>query len=170
MNCQMHNVIPNCIAIWILLHICFHTNVEGIAWHAILHSRDGHVYIGSFYIGCGTAGSAEIVWWYMRPLNTTRDQDGEFVSLVLPIWSLDEERHFQYFRMSAPKFDDLLSRVIRYLPDSHQNRPLSGSSWQIIFCQMLACFPTSTMCYDWVCALTNKCIYIGHLEAWLLIY
>ena len=26
MNCQMHNVIPNCIAIWILLHICFHTN------------------------------------------------------------------------------------------------------------------------------------------------
>ncbi|XP_059907778.1 uncharacterized protein LOC132457543 [Gadus macrocephalus] len=35
--------------------------------------------------------------------------------------SLDEERHFQYFRMSAPKFDDLLSRVIRYLPDSHQN-------------------------------------------------
>ena len=103
--------------------------------------------------------------WYVRPLNTTRDRDGEFVSLVLPMRSLDEERHFQYFRMSAPKFDDLLSRVIRYLPDSHQNRPLSGSSWQIIFCQMLACFPTSTMCYDWVCALTNKYIYIGHLEA-----
>ena len=56
--------------------------------------------------------------WYVRPLNTTRDQDGEFVSLVLPMRSMDEERHFQYFRMSAPKFDDLLSRVIRYLPDS----------------------------------------------------
>ena len=52
--------------------------------------------------------------WYVRPLNTTRDQDGEFVSLVLPMRSMDEERHFQYFRM----FDDLLSRVIRYLPDS----------------------------------------------------
>ena len=56
--------------------------------------------------------------WYVRPLNTTRDLDGEFVSLGLPMRSLDEERHFQYFRMSAPKFDDLLSRVIRYLPDS----------------------------------------------------
>ena len=33
--------------------------------------------------------------WYVRPLNTTRDQDGEFVSLVLPMRSLDEERHFQ---------------------------------------------------------------------------
>ena len=51
--------------------------------------------------------------WYVRPLNTTRDQDGEFVSLVLPMRSMDEERHFQYFRMF-----DLLSRVIRYLPDS----------------------------------------------------
>ena len=36
--------------------------------------------------------------WYVRPLNTTRDRDGEFVSLVLPMRSLDEERHFQYFR------------------------------------------------------------------------
>ena len=67
--------------------------------------------------------------WYVRPLNTTRDQDGEFVSLVLPMRSLDEERHFQYFRMSAPKFDDLVSRVIPYLPDSHQNR-LLWDTWQ----------------------------------------
>ena len=35
--------------------------------------------------------------------------------------SLDEERHFQYFRMSAPKFDELLSQVVRFLPDTHQN-------------------------------------------------
>ena len=37
--------------------------------------------------------------WYVRPLNTRRDQDGEFVSLVLPMRSLDEERQFQYFPM-----------------------------------------------------------------------
>ena len=71
----------------------------------------------------------------MRPLNTTRDQDGEFVSLVLPMRSLDEERHFQYFRMSAPKFDDLVSRVIPYLPDSHQNHRNPEHFIQIFYCK-----------------------------------
>ncbi|KAK0154865.1 Protein ALP1-like [Merluccius polli] len=78
--------------------------------------------------------------WYVRPLNTTRDQDGEFVSLVLPMRSLDEERHFQYFRMSAPKFDDLVSRVIRYLPDSHQNHrnPIGASQRLAVTLRYLA--------------------------------
>ena len=78
--------------------------------------------------------------WYVRPLNTTRDQDGEFVSLVLPMRSLDEERHFQYFRMSAPKFDDLVSRVIPYLPDSHQNHrnPIGASQRLAVTLRYLA--------------------------------
>ena len=78
--------------------------------------------------------------WYVRPLNTTRDQDGEFVSLVLPMRSLDEERHFQYFRMSAPKFDDLVSRVIPYLPDSHQNHrnPIGASQRLAVTLKYLA--------------------------------
>ncbi|XP_039511834.1 protein ALP1-like [Pimephales promelas] len=43
--------------------------------------------------------------------------------------SLDEERHFQYFRMLAPKFDQLLSQVVRFLPDTHQNHrnPIGAS-------------------------------------------
>jgi len=41
--------------------------------------------------------------------------------------------------------------------DPPGERHLSGSSWLITFYQMLACFPTNTMCYDWV-ALTNKLI------------
>lgn len=41
--------------------------------------------------------------------------------------------------------------------DPPGERHLSGSSWLITFYQMLACFPTNTVCYDWV-ALTNKLI------------
>ncbi|KAK0148627.1 Protein ALP1-like [Merluccius polli] len=54
--------------------------------------------------------------------------------------SLDEERHFQYFRMSAPKFDDLVSRVIRYLPDSHQNHrnPIGASQRLAVTLRYLA--------------------------------
>lgn len=47
----------------------------------------------------------------MRPLNVSRPFDGEFRSLVVPMREMDVERHFQYFRMSAATFDNLLGRI-----------------------------------------------------------
>ena len=46
--------------------------------------------------------------WCVRPLNENRHIKGELFSLVLPMRELDDERHFQYFRMSAARFDELL--------------------------------------------------------------
>lgn len=53
--------------------------------------------------------------WSVRPLNTSRLEDGEFYSLVQPMREIDDERHFQYFRMSAGAFDDLLRRVAPHI-------------------------------------------------------
>lgn len=53
--------------------------------------------------------------WSVRPLNSSRQEDGEFFSLVRPMRSMDTERHFQYFRMSAGAFDDLLRRVAPHI-------------------------------------------------------
>ncbi|KAK0149420.1 NADH dehydrogenase [ubiquinone] iron-sulfur protein 8, mitochondrial [Merluccius polli] len=53
--------------------------------------------------------------WSVRPLNSSRLEDGEFFSLVRPMRSMDTERHFQYFRMSAGAFDDLLRRVAPHI-------------------------------------------------------
>ena len=45
--------------------------------------------------------------WSVRPLNTSRSLDGEFQSLVLAMREIDDERHFQLFRMSFWVFDEL---------------------------------------------------------------
>ncbi|KAL2086109.1 hypothetical protein ACEWY4_017168 [Coilia grayii] len=66
--------------------------------------------------------------WGVRPLNTTRIQDGEFVSLVLPMRQQDEEKHFEYFRMTAETFDHLLDRVVPFIqhPACHR-APVSAT-------------------------------------------
>ena len=51
----------------------------------------------------------------MRPLNQSRWSTGEYATLVLPLRNMDEAKHFQYFRMSACRFDDLLCRVRPHL-------------------------------------------------------
>ena len=50
--------------------------------------------------------------WYVRPLNRTRPDNGEYHSLVQDMRILqDNIVHFRYFRMSMERFDDLLHRV-----------------------------------------------------------
>ncbi|XP_061564128.1 putative nuclease HARBI1 [Cololabis saira] len=49
--------------------------------------------------------------WYVRPLNQSRGETGEFASLVLPMRGIDDEKHREYFRMSSASFDDILRRI-----------------------------------------------------------
>ena len=49
--------------------------------------------------------------WYVRPLNTTRPEEGEWGLLVEQMRRIDEERHFSNFRMSAARFDDLVRHI-----------------------------------------------------------
>ncbi len=50
-----------------------------------------------------------------RPLNQQRTRDGEFSLLVREMQSIDKEKHYQYFRMSALRFDDLVCRIAPYI-------------------------------------------------------
>lgn len=45
----------------------------------------------------------------MRPLHAERHLDGEYSRIVRR--AIDEEMHFSYFLMSAPRFDELLHRI-----------------------------------------------------------
>lgn len=44
----------------------------------------------------------------VQPLNISRDTDGEFTAFVQEMQATVKEKHHQYFRMSALKFNKLL--------------------------------------------------------------
>lgn len=47
----------------------------------------------------------------MTPKSSMTCDNGDYVSLVLPMREIDDERHHQYFRMSARTFDDFFRRI-----------------------------------------------------------
>ena len=60
----------------------------------------------------------KLIKWRVHPLNTTRGEYGEYTSLVQPMRSIDKETHFQYFRMSVSRFDNLLQQLAPHI--SHE--------------------------------------------------
>lgn len=66
--------------------------------------------------------------WNVRPLNISRPFDGEFCNLVLPMREMDDEWHFQYFRMSAPTFDRLLRRISPRIQHAASHRAPIGEA------------------------------------------
>lgn len=75
----------------------------------------------------------------MQPLNENRHINGKFFSLVLPMRVLDDERHFQYFRMSAATFHDLLRRVAPMINHAASHRaPLSDAERLAVTLRYLA--------------------------------
>ena len=73
-------------------------------------------------------GETSVRRWCVRPLNTTRQEDGVYTTLVLKMRRMDEQMHFSIFRMSAGRFDDLLRRIepfIQHAPT--HSAPISPS-------------------------------------------
>ncbi|XP_034029945.1 putative nuclease HARBI1 [Thalassophryne amazonica] len=56
--------------------------------------------------------------WYVSPLYESRPDQGEY-SLLRQMYSIDENMHFKYFRMSQQRFSDLLQRLEPHV--SHQS-------------------------------------------------
>ncbi len=52
--------------------------------------------------------------WEVRPINTRREEQGEFV-LVREMRRIDPEQHFKYFRMSANRFYYLVRRISTFI-------------------------------------------------------
>ena len=64
---------------------------------------------------------------YIRPLNSLRNVRGEYAILVNDLRSMDEERHFQFFRMSKERYNDLLRRLKEKLTFGKNHRyPISA--------------------------------------------
>lgn len=77
--------------------------------------------------------------WHVRPLNTTRAQQGEYSLLVRQMRDMDEERHFGYFRMSAARFDDLARRIMPYVQHAPTHRtPISVEEQLAVTLHILA--------------------------------
>ncbi|KAK0132536.1 Protein ALP1-like [Merluccius polli] len=66
--------------------------------------------------------------WSVRPLHHARHKYGEFNLVVKPMRMIDEEKHFEYFRMSAHRFDDLLQRIKPFI--HHKRTHLNPVSLQ----------------------------------------
>ncbi|KAK0152200.1 Protein ALP1-like [Merluccius polli] len=66
--------------------------------------------------------------WCVRPLHHARHKYGEFYVVVKPMRMMDEEKHFEYFRMSAQRFDYLLQRIKPFI--THKRTHLNPVSLQ----------------------------------------
>lgn len=53
--------------------------------------------------------------FYVRPLNISRFNDGEFYKTVKKMRQLDPAKHFEYFRMDCASFDSLLELVAPFI-------------------------------------------------------
>uniref|UniRef100_A0A3B3SD89 DDE Tnp4 domain-containing protein n=1 Tax=Paramormyrops kingsleyae TaxID=1676925 RepID=A0A3B3SD89_9TELE len=69
--------------------------------------------------------------WYIRPINRSRQQNGEFFSLVLPMRDIDEEKHREYFRMSPKVFDELLRRIRPHIEHNQTHSDPIGSAQRL---------------------------------------
>uniref|UniRef100_A0A8C4XGT5 DDE Tnp4 domain-containing protein n=1 Tax=Erpetoichthys calabaricus TaxID=27687 RepID=A0A8C4XGT5_ERPCA len=75
----------------------------------------------------------------VRPLNISRHYDGEYSSLVLPTRQMDVEKHHEYFRISAIKFDYLLQRIKPYIKHRCMHiDPVGPAVWLAVTLRYLA--------------------------------
>ena len=76
---------------------------------------------------------------YIRPLNSLRNVRGEYAILVNDLRSMDEERHFQFFRMSKERYNDLLRRLKEKLTFGKNHRyPISADERLVLTLRYLA--------------------------------
>ncbi|KAM4627315.1 uncharacterized protein ACJ7VT_002287 isoform 2-T2 [Polymixia lowei] len=77
--------------------------------------------------------------WSVRPLNMSRQQEGEYSSSVRQMSFMDDEMHFKYFRMSPHRFADLLHRIQPHIVhQSTHHSPISVSERLAVALRILA--------------------------------
>lgn len=64
---------------------------------------------------------------YVRGINLHRRANSEFVKLVLPMRTLYPDDHFNFFRMTRERFDDLLDKISPLINHARTHRmPISA--------------------------------------------
>lgn len=67
---------------------------------------------------------------YVRGINLKRVEEGEFTKLVLPMQDRFLYDHFEYFRMTATRFDYLLNKIGPKLHHAPNHRmPITSEGW-----------------------------------------